>query len=489
MHLWIGLHLPRLPLEVFCPSWSDEACTVVLEQEGVLAASAQALALGVRPGMRRNGALLMAPDAQMMERAPLREAEALHAVAMALLQYTPQVAEGEEATLLLDVGASLRLFGGVRRLCRLIRHTMRELGFTAVLSCAPTGRAAWLLAQAGGGRSLTKESMLRRLAAVPPAVLPPARPYLAWLDGIGCFSFAQLCRLPRPGLQRRCGKALIAMLDAARGEAPELFDWIEAPPSFIAKLELFDRIENAELLLAGARRLLQQMTGWLCARQLAVEGIRLALEHERGRVAKPPTLVEIMLSEAVWHDGHLVRLLKERLGRITLESPVIGLCLEASEVKPMAPLNDSLFPEPGGSAEDRQRLLEVLVARLGPDNVLQPAPKADYRPEHANAWVPVQQKLRAADVLAQLPPQPLPRPTWLLPKPIALMMRDHRPFYGSPLRVVSNAERIEAGWWSDAQTRDYFIAEGEDHVHYWVYRERLSGGEEGQRWFLHGLFG
>jgi protein ImuB len=54
--------------------------------------------------------------------------------------------------------------------------------------------------------------------------------------------------------------------------------------------------------------------------------------------------------------------------------------------------------------------------------------------------------------------------------------------------MVSSAERIEGGWWNDTQTRDYFIAEGEDHAHYWVYRERL-GGDEDQRWYLQGLFG
>ena len=34
----------------------------------------------------------------------------------------------------------------------------------------------------------------------------------------------------------------------------------------------------------------------------------------------------------------------------------------------------------GGSEEDRVRMLELLVARLGPDNVLQALPQADYRP-------------------------------------------------------------------------------------------------------------
>ncbi|TWI62127.1 protein ImuB [Pseudoduganella lurida] len=457
----------------------------------VLAVSPAARRAGVLPGMRRGGALMMAPEATLQERAPAREEEALHAVAMAMLQFTPQVAEGEEATLLMDVGASLRLFGGILRLCARVRASLRALGFTGVLGVAPTARSAWLLARGGAGRTLTIARMERRLQGLPVGLLPPARPYLAWLEGIGCLSVGDVTRLPRPGLQRRCGAALLEMLDAALGQAPEMFRWIEAPLNFQAKLELFDRVDNTDLLMAGAGRLLQQLTGWLNVRQLAVERIVLRLEHERGRVARPPTAVEILLAEAVWNDDHLVRLLKERLAKLVLEAPVIGLCLEAPEVKPMAPLSDSLFPEPGGTNEDRQRLFELLVARLGADNVLQAAPKADYRPEHANSWVPVQEKLRPADVVAQLPPGGMPRPAWLLPKPIPLLVRNHRPFYCSPLRMVSAAERIEAGWWGETQTRDYFIAQGEDNAHYWVYRERLPGGSEDMeaRWYLHGLFG
>ena len=159
----------------------------------------------------------------------------------------------------------------------------------------------------------------------------------------------------------------------------------------------------------------------------------------------------------------------------------------------MAPPSESLFPEPGGTEEDRVRMLELLVARLGPENVLQALPQADYRPEVANAWVPVQQKVREKERSSQMPPDvdSLPRPTWILAKPIALLMRNHRPFYGSPLKMASTPERIEAGWWSGTQTRDYFIAEGQDHALYWVYRERIVGaGEDAEpRWFLHGLFG
>jgi protein ImuB len=504
MRLWIGLTLPQLALEVFCPNWSatsatnwsnkgaEAAVSVVLEQERVLTMSALARASGVQTGLRRGGVLMVAPDARIYERSPEREAEALQAVAMALLQYTPLVAAAEEATLLIDIGASLRLFGGIAALCRRIRANLRALGFTASLSCAPTARGAWLLARHGGGRCLSMASLTRRLDRLPPTLLLPARPFAAWFEGIGCFSLADLRRLPRPGLQRRCGRPLLDVLDAAYGMTPELFDWIEAPATFQAKLELFDRIEHAEALLFGAHRLLVQLTGWLCAHQLAVERITLLLEHERGRVACPPTPIEIVLAEATWRDEHLLRLLKERLGKVQLTAPVIGLCLEAPQVQPMAPPSESLFPEPGGSEQDQLRMLELLVARLGPDNVLQAAPQADYRPELANVWIPVGKQIRAAARAAQLPPDvlSLPRPSWLLAKPIALLMRHHRPFYGSPLKMASTPERIEAGWWGQPQTRDYFIAEGQDHAHYWVYRERIVGasGDAEPRWYLHGLF-
>ena len=459
----------------------------------MLAASPLARAAGVQLGMRRGGVLMLMPEARIVERSLEREAEALHAVAMALLQYTPQVAQAEESTLLIDIGASLRLFGGIRALCARVRASLRALGFSGYLSCAPTARGTWLLARTRAGRVLTIASLTRRLDRLPSSLPPPARPYAAWFEGIGCVDIGAMRRLPRPGLQRRCGRALLDMLDAAYGMSPELFEWIEAPTVFHAKIELFDRIENAEQCLQGAQRLVQQLTGWLCAHQLAVERITLLLEHERGKVARPPTAVEIALAEPTWRDEHLIRLLKERLAQVVLEAPVIGLALDAPQLQPMAPLNESLFPEPGGSEEDRVRMLELLIARLGPDNVLQALPQADYRPEVANTWVPVQQKVRESVRCAQMPADvhSLPRPTWILAKPIALLMRNHRPFYGSPLKMASTPERIEAGWWSQAQTRDYFIAEGQDHTLYWVYRERIVGASEdaNPRWFLHGLFG
>ncbi|MFJ9448705.1 Y-family DNA polymerase [Herbaspirillum sp. NPDC101397] len=492
MRLWIAVHLPLLPLEVFYPNWSDEADAVVLEHTRVMAASQPACDAGVRYGMRRGGVLALLPRAHMHERAIEREAQALSGAATALLQYTPQAAFSDDATIVLDIGASLRLFGGIRALCRRVRATVRQLGLTAAVSCAPTAAGAALLARHchlpghHHPRTLSRPRLQRRLDRLPVSALPAALPYLDWLKGIGCRNLADLRGLPRAGLQRRGDTRMLDALDCAYGEATELHAWIETPPSFRQRIELTERIEHAEAAQHTVQALLAQLCGWLTARQLAVTQVCVQLEHERGRQAVAPTVIELALAEPTWQDAHLIRLLKERLAQLEISAPVIAVVLEAARTEAMAPASESLFPEPGGTPEDYKRLVELLVARLGAEHVLQPSPLADYRPEQANRWVSVMEPAAPLDA------RPLPpRPGWLLEKPVALVMRQHRPYYGSRLRPVSPPERIEAGWWNGLLvTRDYYIAAGADHCHYWIYRERI-GDVDGvePHWYLHGVFG
>jgi len=264
-----------------------------------------------------------------------------------------------------------------------------------------------------------------------------------------------------------------------------LFDWVQAPTSFTASLELPDRIEQADALLFGAQRLIGQLTGWLVVQQLAVSQFVLQLQHERGRCAVPPTPIEIRLGEPTWRETHLLRILKERLGRIELSAPVIGLQLQVARLSPMQPPTDDLFAQRGGRQEDFGQLLELLGARLGGDAVMAPAPIGDYRPEVANGWAPA--KPCAVGKLGIDDAPESTRPFWLLQKPIALLVRDHRPFYGSRLALVAGPERIEAGWWDGGLAqRDYYIAQGVDCACYWIYSERCAGE---RHWFLHGLFG
>lgn len=477
-----------LPLETLRPSWSDAGAYAVMHLQMVHALSPEAARSGVRIGMRAAGVAAIAPDTILIDRDIEKEARALDAIAMALLQFTPEVTFADDFSILMEVSASLRLFNGPHALCQRVSRSVALLGFTPQMGSGPTAQGAWLLARSGRRkhaicrrRTLAMTSLHRYLDRLPNELLPSAAAHSDWFAGIGAKHLGALRRLPRTGLMRRTSKALIDELDRAYGQAPEMFQWLTMPVHFSERVETFDRVEHAEALMHGATRLILQLVGWLTSLQQAVRMFTLALEHERGRAAIAPTILDIALAEPAWHEAHLVRLLKERLAKVELTAPVIALRLEATHIEPMLPPNASLFPEPGGSPQDYHRLLELLTARLGVDNILSPAAAQDYRPEFCNAWTPVTEKRAKPDgdeIMSG-------RPFWLLPKPIPLLMRNERPFYSSPLKLIQGPERLEAGWWDDqTAARDYYVAQGTDATCYWIYLERVKDA----RWFLHGLY-
>ncbi|WP_036173589.1 DNA polymerase Y family protein [Massilia sp. 9096] len=488
MKLMLCVYLPLLPLEALRPRWSEPGAYVVVHDGVVCSRSLEAAQAGVHVGMRAAGAAAVAPSTIQLERKLDLEQQRLDAVAMALMQYTPEVTFLDAESVLLDVTASLRLFNGPVEICHRVIKSVSTLGFNAQLGAAPTAKAAWLFARQQRvkqvvlrRRALSNDTTERFLNRLQVELLPSTRQHHAWFDGIGARSLGALRRLPRAGLIRRTSKDLVHDLDCAYGLTPELHKWIQTPDVFSARIETFERVEHADALLDGAKGLLLQLIGWLTSRQLAVRRFTLALEHERGRAAVAPTLLEVALAEPAWRDEHLVRLLKERLAKTELKAPVIAVRLEANDAEPMLPANATLFPEPGGTPADFRRLLELLTARVGADNVMVPTAVDDYRPEVCNSWTAATAKLPKADS-ADIQEG---RPFWMLKKPIALVMRNERPFYGSELRMMSGPERLEAGWWNDELAlRDYYVAQAADGTCYWVYLERTAEA----RWYLHGLF-
>ena len=241
-------------------------------------------------------------------------------------------------------------------------------------------------------------------------------------------------------------------------------------------------LEHTDAVLAVARRLAEQLGGWLAASQLAVRKITLSLEHERGRRARPPTELELALSQPAWQPAQILGLLREKLGRMTLTDPVIAVALLAPETVAQPAASATLFPEPGGTAED-QRGCWTCSARGWAANACRARPQADHRPEAANAWGDALQAPAGAEPLPAL----LDRPFWLLDPPQPLRLAGDRPQYrGQALRLMRGPERIESGWWDPQLTvRDYFVAEDEAAARYWIYRERDA---EHARWFLHGLY-
>ena len=514
--LWLALHFPRLALDCAERALSTPAGPLALaDRLTLLAVNEAARAQGIHPGIRRATALALQPGLTLLEHDPALERSALAGLAGWAQQFTPGVVIApppcavQDGTpgLLLDIGPSLRLFGGLSALHAHVQNGLLGLGYHGVVGIASTATAAWLFAQQPDAPAhhsdptATGDRLQQRLADLPITVLSHARAHHDTLVGIGAHTLGALLELPRAGLARRFGKALLQEIDCALGLQPEPMAFFEAPAHFATRLELPADIEQSGPLLFAANRLLLELAGWLRARQAATRGFDLLADHHDGL----PTALSIRLTDASRDPVRFTTLLRERLGILQLRAPVRALRLSCTRVQSQPLGTTELFPTPAAAQENLGRLLERLQIRLGREQVQRLHVAEDHRPEDAyrvcmvdsleRIGRPAQVALTAIETEAPQTDRPasgeagsLPRPLWLLREPRAITERNNRPWLQGPLTVLAGPERIETGWWDNSLVqRDYFIAADDGHQLYWVYRER--GSQDRYGWFLQGLFG
>jgi protein ImuB len=343
---------------------------------------------------------------------------------------------------------------------------------------------------------------------LPLAALAAARAHVPTLERLGCRTWGQLRALPRAGVARRFGSALLAALDQAYGLCPEVYPWLHLPEVFDAPLELAAQVDAAPALLFGARRLLAQLLEWLRARQRGVLALELRWELDARRSnalhldahhdASGYGRLALRTAQATQDIRHLERLLAEQLARVVLPAPVLYLRLRTLATQPLSGESHSLLLDEVRSGDSLHHMLERVAARLGPAQVLCASTQADHRPERMQQWQP----WSATATKVQLSPEPgALYPSWLLATPQSLQVQHAQPQFHGPLALLAGPQRLEAGWLENEAPalRDYFVARSQRHGLLWIYCDRLGGkegkggkggkgGMDGAQWYLHGVF-
>ncbi len=471
---WLSLYLPHLSLEVFATG--DGAPSPLAISDGPLnrplvhARNQAAAHAGITPGMTIGAAETLVPNLRVCPRSPTLEAQTLERLAAWAGQFTSQVALHPPQGILLEIAASLNLFGGLERLQQRIADSLNELGYRARYGTAPTPLGAWLLSRAGGGAARDLPGLTARLFALPLAVLELDPKRLERLTGLGLATLGDCLRLPRDGLARRLGPDLLDTLDRAFGRIPDPQPIYQPPETFRARLILPAPVEQTEALAFVARRLLLELCGFLRGRDLGVNALHFELRHPR----HPPSHIPLGLVTPSRDPDHLLGLLREHFARTPLPAPAEELWLEATALQPWSTFSDDLF-DPLTHDGDWAVLVEKLRARLGEQAVAGLEPHADHRPERA--W-----RLCAPEQAHELPTPNGRRPLWLLQEPVSLSRGRQLP---GRLTLNQGPERIESGWWDGARVRrDYYVARHEAGARYWVYRDLEDEGA----WYLHGIF-
>jgi protein ImuB len=416
-------------------------------------------------------------------------AEKLQQLALRASRFTPRVSLVPPDGLLLEVKGSLHLFAGVAGLGQELINECRSLQLRPVLAFTPTPLAALTAARAGKPLVITDIAQLTgQLTALPLAALRWPEETLTRLARTGVRTIGAALRLPRAGFARRFGAPQLAVLDALTGRTRDVRVAYQARERFRRRRELDCELTDHRLLLATLTPLCTALGEFLTARQCGVLQLECRLLHRQGRA----TSCVLSLAAACADGAHLADLLAERLNTLCLPEPVRACELRADELVPYLPDSHSLWQpgEHGGDAAAvSEGLIERLRARLGPEAIHGLALREGHRPE--KAWAvstpPVAGQARAAGSTAAAGDVLAPRrPLWLLSEPQPLTVQDGLPYRRGPLRLVSEPERIESGWWDGEEiARDYYAALDARDVRLWVFRERA----EPHGWFLHGVFG
>jgi protein ImuB len=418
MALWLALALPALPLQLAARALDAQTASALplvvtdgpAQRPVVAFCNAAARQAGVQRGLKLAAAQALTRDLIALPRQPEREAEALHELACWGYQFSAAVVPqhiGHAQGLLLEIGGSLRLFGGRTLLLRRLQTELAGLGLRAHAGLAPTPRGAWWIALArGAGQATVRDALAadELTAALDP--LPLALP--GWDAGthdtlrtLGLATLADLRRLPRAAVRRRFAAALLDDLDRAYGAVPDPQPPFAPPERFVAGIELPADLIDATLLMIPAERLLRSLEGFLRGRDAgATELLFEAMHSPRRAQPVPPTPITLALAAPERDAARLVKLLTERLTRVQLPAPAIALRLTVARLQRFAVRHGSLLPpSPGdaaGSDDHWLRLAETLHARLGSERVFQLQPVDDHRPEHAQRRMPLSVGVSAA---------------------------------------------------------------------------------------------
>lgn len=482
---WMAIHLPHLALDALACSTPDAAALarrplLVVEnspQPRVHAANRAARRAGAAPGMALADALAVLDTPQLVDHDPAALAGQIIMLAGVALQFSDHVCpEPAQQRILLEVGRSRRLFGGLEALRDRTLETLRALGFQPRIGLARSPAAARLLAECRNPAIPEDRAALRRtLAPVPLDMLPLPAATREALRAVGLRRLGDLLPLPRAELNHRYGTELLALVDRLLGRRPETLPRFTPAPTLDLSLRLEHEIAASSALAFPLKRLLRQAEQHLRGLNRSLQGMTLELRHREGR-----TRIGLERSHPGIRTDPWLSLWQTRLERETLTAPVIGLRLQAARLLDPPGAADAgsdlLADTPGAIPQEgnfpatlariRARLGDTAVQRL--ENRYTPLPETAQQPRHdledaPAPGAPTPSQAVCGTALWLQAPQPVAAPT------------------GAQL-----LGRLEDGWWDHDQDRrrDYALAHDRRGRRLWLFRCLRSG-----QWFQQGFWG
>ena len=539
MPRYLVAHLPSFRLER-C-GWSVHDAVVLADDDNnalrVCAQSPVAAAAGVHAGMTVAEARALLPSLQVERLDAAAEQMDLEALSMQLLQWSPTVAALPPDAVVAEIS---RGRGGPGRapdaspeasllettrietsLLETLRARLLTLGHHCQLAVADNPLTAWTHAAWGASDLVIPQGQAHAaLAPLPLDALGLPTAELSLLRALGLSTMGDFAALPAGAIAGRLSPAAVAAHALARGDARGggLAPWAAAGPLVVSRL-LPDPVVDLDALLFVLNGLLREAASLLAAAGQAAHELIV----EFGLIGAEPQQLRLRLGSLSRDPAHMLRVLRQRMERLSLRAPAERLQIELPDPQPFHGRQRDLL-DPHRGAEALHDVVASLLDAMGPQSVGLARLCDRHRPEQAwaldvpHTWVSAapmaldataaagprshqpsrSAALRAAHALdpaaawaGHIEGPPPARPTLMLNPPVAIEVRVgrwgrpeavHHEGRWQPLRAAQGPERLAGEWWSaESFARSYWHATLWDGRSAWLY-------VEDGRWALHGWF-
>ncbi|GLX77907.1 nucleotidyltransferase [Thalassotalea insulae] len=467
--LWAYLYFPSLQLDgVVTEGGRDWQPVVILDGNNneIVQLNAQAKQSGLRLGMGLATAVALEHQLQVLPYCQQQERQTLTFIAEQLYQVSSDIALDSPNGLYLRIENMLALYGDLSGYWQNLQSVLQPLQLSLHYATAYSPSAAKVLARAKVDRLLTEQKkVLSILNSLSINSLALDQKVQKQLDKIGAKTIGQLLSLPKEQLSQRFDSSVTHYLRRLVNgdDLPMVF--YQPQGHFFHYLELLYEINDSNKLLFPIKSLLSLLANYLKKADLLSDRLVITLFLRN----QPSKDVVINSAEAIYQASQWLSLTELTLASLQLAAPVVAISLTCKRFSSQQQQSGDFFSLAEGKYT-RQRLLSLLLAKLGQSRVHSLLLTDDYRPECANGYAPInlvsQRKIKT-EHFTRL------RPSYLLPEPLAL---------ATEIAVFSSPERIETAWWENTVKRDYFIGRNPYGQWCWLYRQA------DHRWFIHGYF-
>jgi protein ImuB len=467
-------------------------------------ADADALSLGLQPGMTLADARARVPHLRAVDHDSHADARLLEGLAGLCDRHSPMVALDAPDGLVLDITGCAHLFGDETGLAKDVRGMMAGLGMRMAHAFADNPSAARALARFSGRPMRDETAAILNLPIVALGIAPEQA--LA-LRRAGLKRIGDLASRPTGPLSARFGPAVTAALQAMLGQTDSRITPRRPVPPLMVERRLAEPLTQVDFALDLIEDMLGEVARWLDGRHKGGRLFRVRFYRTDGEVRD----LAVSVGRPSRNAAMVMRLFGERIAALADPiDPGFGfdlLRLIVPVVEPLPP-DQGLLEGRDDAGEDFSALLDRLSARYGRACFRRFVPNDTHVPEHAAMSVCA---VESASEMAPWPVleagEPPVRPMMLFdpPQPVEVALAGDPPSafqWKKQIHAVvryEGPERIAPEWWRHHESRqlpnrDYYRVEDAGGHRFWLFKQAVAAGvdvqgrEMGARWYIHGLF-